>query len=381
MFRLLSRRWLNVSTRTVVDPALTYEVLPPSNFSPKSLLIFSTPQNLQNAIYDAIDATKKDVQVVVAGVDTVPGNYRNGVSSMWLDEPMALGKYQFLDPPPQTHTHTHGGKPCDGHSHSHQPQHTHTHGGEPCDGDHGKVPGKNWSHLDALLSLNIGTIHADVLLANTLFATNYQSTLFFFEKGNPDNGKVLKELEVTLPFKKTTKQVSDRWEPLFDEHKFEVTGAAGNLLKSLDGKLAAGLLQDNDRVMTAGKELEVYVKLWPKDGGVQRFKCIASGGAWGAKKDIVALNPDATPQKGDKLLFFLLPPEAQIDEPTNPDHFGVVAFECLSEQHHYESQGCNETTIEHVFGCGSEKGFIVNGVRHELAGERVIVDTTEGPSN
>lgn len=37
------------------------------------------------------------------------------------------------------HTHTHGGKPCSGHSHTHNQEavtaaHTHTHGGKPCSG-------------------------------------------------------------------------------------------------------------------------------------------------------------------------------------------------------------------------------------------------------
>ncbi|CAN3374752.1 hypothetical protein DIURU_002266 [Diutina rugosa] len=384
---LRSLRFLSVSSRTTISPSKGYSLRAPTDFAPKSVVVFSTPQNIKHVIMESVESMKQGVQVVVAGVDTVPGNQRNGVSELWMDEPLKIGHFKELDLAeqyPEQQVHTHNGEVCmSGHSHQHQ--HQHTHGGEPCSGSHshGEEPAANsynWSKPDGSITINIGTTHTTLALANTLFATQFANTMFFLEKGHPKQGQVLSELEITLPFQKSTTVVHDEWEPLFDGKKMEITSVAGNLLKQVDGQSCAGLLQGNDRLMSAGKESEVYVKIFPKDGSEpQRFKCIASGGAWGAKKDIVALNPEAQPQRGDKVSFYVLSPEKKAVPPTESKHFGVISFECSPEQQSFDPPKQPEQTLTHVFGAGSEQGFVTNGIIHESSGETVVIATEESP--
>lgn len=372
---LRSLRFLLVSSRTTISPAKTYSLRAPKDFTPKLVVVFSTPQNVKHVIMELVESMKKGIQVVVAGVDTVPANNRNGILELWMDEPLIIGHHKELDLAeqyPEQQVHTHNGEPCMlGHSHQHQ----HTHNAQEQ-----LTEAYKWQKPDGKITINIGTTHTTLALANTLFATQFANTMFFLEQGHPKAGQVLLELEITLPFERSTTVVHDEWEPLFDGAKMEITSVAGNLLKQVDGQLCAGLLQKNQRLMLAGKELEVYVKIFPKDGSEpQRYKCIASGGAWGAKKDIVALNPEATPQKGDRVLFYLLAPERRFLPPPALPYFGVISFECSPEQVGYDTPRQDEQTLTHVFGAGSEQGFVTNGIIHESAGETVVIATEESP--
>lgn len=340
-------RHLQVASRTTTNPN-QFKLLTPC-FTPKSAIIFTTPQNIRDVVAQLERALKTGVTVVVAAIDTVPGNHRDGVSELWLDESITINGYKYLD----QHTHSHNGEPCLGHGHANQYQ---------------------WEKPNGSITLNMGSVSTKVSLANTLFATQFANTMFFVELGNHASGQTLAELSVSVPMNPTLVEVEDHWEPLFEGKQMQITSVTGNLLKKVDGNLCAGLLQSNDRLMSSGKELEVYVKITPKDGSAtMRFKCIASGGSWGPKKDIVALDPDAQPKKGDLIQFYMLHGSSRNTKSRTPVN-GVI-FECSLEEVNYQAGGGEPQAFDGVFGAGAEAGVIINGIRHTSCGETVLLST------
>ena len=100
MIRLFPKqiRPLSYLTKTTINP-VDFQLKIPEQFTPKSLLVLSTPTNLPQVIEDSIKLSQKqDLQLVVAGVDTVvPYSHRNGVSELWLDEPISIGDSALLE--------------------------------------------------------------------------------------------------------------------------------------------------------------------------------------------------------------------------------------------------------------------------------------------
>lgn len=342
--------------RTVVSPPQK-PISIPNTIIPKSVLILSTPQNLPNSIDSAISLHQNEnLQVVVAGVERiVPNGATNGVSELWMDSLMDIKDPVLL-------------------SEKDKP--------EPLrvsDGVHPVGAKINWKLLESSLNLNIQGMELGITLANTAFYTNLLSTLFFLQpKGFSEevsqfSGQTLCGLLVVLPelLNKFKVSVHDNWTPLASDEseKLIVTNCTGNLLKGLNKLPASQFLEKNDKLMSIGsKDTKVHVKVSGKDGASKRFEVIAGGGGWGAKADLLALSPEAKLNKGDCVEFFMVKPEDQ-DKVKTGLASNQFLFECAPEAKTYENNPPTSQTVENLFGCGSENGFVADGVNHKSPGE------------
>lgn len=332
--------------RTHVPSAST--ITAPTHFTPKSVILLATPQNLPVAIEHAISFYQMaQLQVVVAGVDSVvPNGVRGGISELWLDQHMGIS------------------------------------GSVPLDAKDGRKPGANWKTIDAFLDIGIATNSIRLSLANTAFATNKLATLFYFQppqlqkvSGDANMGETLLELRIDLPPLNPsllTPKSADRWTALHDkDHHLSVTDCTGNLIKKINNAPAAKFLEQNDALMSlASKDTKVYVKLY-QDGVVKKYEVIAGGGGWGAKADILAISPEANIRKGDAIEFFMLTPTDRYATAS----MGTAAvspqirFECIPEETNYNSPQFSHQELNDVFGCGCESGFTVDNINYRSAGE------------
>lgn len=324
----------------------------PSAFTPKSVVMLATPHTLPTAIENAITLHQMmKLQVVVAGVDSVvPNGQRNGISELWMADECAISNSVPLAAKDK------------------QPELRKSDGVNPVGA---KV---HWKHVDATLALELGAHRLEVALANTAFATSTLATLFFFQSGSqdPNVGQTLADLTVRLPALDAVfadPETADRWTPL-DAGDLLVTKCTGNLIKGLNGKPAASFLENNERLMAiSSKDTKVYVKVY-RGKSCQRYEVIAGGGGWGAKADLLALSPDAKVLVGDKVEFYMVTPERRYE-------VGVQAvsnqflFECTPEETSYDAPVSTLQLVDHLFGCGSEQGFALDGVSHRSAGEAV----------
>ncbi|GEQ69321.1 hypothetical protein JCM33374_g2992 [Metschnikowia sp. JCM 33374] len=350
--------------RTTVAPQMARCPELPTSFVPRSALFLSTPQNLPKMIENAITLhTQKGLQVVVAGVDrTVPNGASNGVSELWLEAPMKIGRSALLSAkdasPPLRES----------------------------DGINPVGAKVHWKNIQGILHLDIQGNRIDVSLANTAFATGTLTTLFYFDKSDDgaahqphsDNmGQTLSSLHVKLPQLTPALKPpvsSDRWTPLTDDDSLIITKCTGNLVKGINGHPAAQYLEKNNKLMSiASKETKVYVKVFSNHSGTQpkKYEVIAGGGGWGAKADLLAISPEAKLAKGDRLEFYMVTPSDRFSQQTAAVVSQQVLFECAPEATRYEEHVSSSQTVEHLFGGGSEMGFAVNGVNYRSPGESI----------
>lgn len=353
--------------RTVVNP-VDYKLKDP-DFNAKSLVLLATPSVLPQVIQESILAYQdKNIQVVVAGVDSmVPNFYRNGVAELWLEETVAINRTVSLEDRDDLNN-----KP------------------KESDGVNIVVARKNWKNVASSLCVRLNnTSSVELALANTVFSTGNLVTLYFFQPESlgpvANNGITLCELEITLPSgvvpANAETNVVDHWTPLYDyvtEEPLYITDCIGNLAKAVNNKSAAGYLENNDALMSIGsKDTQVFVKLYKKDDPtVYKYEVIAGGGGWGAKANIIALSPEAKLEKGDRIEFYMLKPNDRFPEQLKETAVGPhsFAFEASYEEQSYDNGRDNqETRYQDVFGAGCEEGFRFNGVRHGSAGERVTI--------
>ncbi|CCG24190.1 hypothetical protein CORT_0E06080 [Candida orthopsilosis Co 90-125] len=364
-FRYLKTKSPQFHARSTIN-TLAFKLQPPTKFTPQSVLIFSTPTNLPQIIEDVIELHQRNnIQVVVAGIDTmVPFSARNGVSELWLDQRLKIGNSLLLeerddlDKPPRE-----------------------------SDGINPVSARKNWKNIQGHLSLKLRhEMDANINLANTVFSTGSILTLFYFdsETNVAHSGQHLCELEVALPRgvvpNHATGKIEDKWTPLYPGKSFKITNCVGNLLKSIEKNPAAKYLENNDKLMSLkSKDTEVFVKLRKKGTTVvDRFKVTAGGGGWGAKADIIALSPEAKPERGDEVEFFMVTPNNRFvkhkeDDVEKFDH--TFAFISSYEETAYNGDDADTESekIYETFGCGSELGFYFNGVKHHSPGETVYI--------
>ncbi|CAK9439783.1 uncharacterized protein LODBEIA_P38830 [Lodderomyces beijingensis] len=345
--------------RTTVNP-VDFRLTPPSNVTPKSVLVFSTPTCLPSIIQDAIDLHQTNrLQVVVAGIDTmVPFSSRNGVSELWLEQEMKIGTSVLLEEKDDIN------KPP-----------------RESDGINPVSARKNWKDITGSVSFKLkNEMEARVTLANTVFSSGSIITLFYFDSKMGLSGQHLCELSLELPHgvipRHSRAVVEDHWTPLYPNESFKITKCVGNLLKQVENKPAAKFLEENNSLVSLkSKDTEVYVKV-RKQGTthVDRFKVVAGGGGWGAKADIIALSAEAQPSVGDLIEFYMVTPQHRFQ----PQHDVSKYHDCFALQSSYEetsygSRLAQEQVFENAFGCGSEKGFFWNGVGHVSPGETVFV--------
>ena len=361
--RYLKTKSSQFHARSTINP-LAFKLQPPNKFAPQSVLIFSTPTNLPQIIEDVIELHQKsDLQVVVAGIDTmVPSCARNGVSELWLDHRLKISNSLLLEERDDLN------KPP-----------------RESDGINPVSARKNWKNIQGHLNLKLRhEMDARISLANTVFSTGSILTLFYFdsETNIAHSGQHLCELEVALPrgvvLNHATDKIEDKWTPLYPGKQFKITNCVGNLLKSIEKNPAAKYLENSDKLMSLEtKDTEVFVKLRKRGTTVvERFKVTAGGGGWGAKADIIALSPEAKPERGDEVEFFMVTPEDRFlkhreDAVEKFNH--AFAFMSSYEETAYGSSGSEEEKVYETFGCGSELGFYFNGVKHHSPGETVYI--------
>lgn len=362
-YRLLAssiRSGASFFARTTISPTSNL-IIPPSTLSPKSVIILATPQNIPAVIESAILLTRNQkLQVVVAGVErVVPNGVSNGISELWMDDRMKIGRLTLL---------------CEKDK------------AEPLRVSDGVNPVSakvNWKNLDASLELDIQDTQICMALANTAFYTNLLSTLFFLDREATENthsGQTLCGLQVVLPALQTNFEeatIHDNWTPLGtlgnDGVQLVVTSCAGNLLKRVNQLPASLFLENNKTLMSVGsKDTKVYVKVHGKKGPIKRYEVIAGGGGWGARADLLALSPEAKLNKGDRVEFFMVRPGNQTK--MRP---GVISnqflFECVEEANTYGEDRLSTQRVDNLFGCGSERGFVSGSVNHKSPGESLLL--------
>ncbi|KAK6462944.1 hypothetical protein DFJ63DRAFT_312268 [Scheffersomyces coipomensis] len=325
-------------------------------FNAKSCLIFSTPSNISKVINEISQTENQHIQFVVAGTDSViPNSNRNGVSVLWLDEPVNITGSKKLDEIPDDVMH------------------------------------KNWKLMESNLRLEAGKSSVfDLKLANTSFVGDLPITLFYIQPKHielelENSGQALKELSLRLPKNVISNDSKveefDKWTALYDTaDPFHVADFKGNLLKTINDKSAAGFLENNEKLMSIGsKDTEVYVKIYKKDSDlVYKYKVIAGGGGWGAKANIIALSPEAKINKGDRIEFYMLTPQHRFNEEQSlvaiEEYINKISIECAYEEQSYNDDTLgDELVIEKAFGAGSEEEFKYNDVKHHSSGERISI--------
>lgn len=341
--------------RTTVAPT-GLPITLPHGIDCKSVLLLATPQNLVATIESAISLHRDEkLQVIVAGVERiVPNGESNGISELWMDARMEIKDPILL-------------------SEEDKPEPL-----RASDGVHPVGAKVNWKQVDATLNLNVLDFDIAMKLANTAFYTNLLSTLFYLEPEQKDDiyshsGETLCGLLATLPDLEPlfgTACIYDNWTSLTaSDEPLVVTKCTGNLLKGINKKPASLYLEQNEKLLSiSSRETKVYVKITEKNGTTRRYEVIAGGGGWGAKADLLAISPDAKLQVGDHVEFFMVAPKDQGKMRT-----GVISnqflFECAPEAKSYDESRQSTQTIDNLFGCGSESGFVVSGVNHKSPGE------------
>lgn len=344
--------------RTRIAPNLNTTLSPPQSLKAKALLILATPSSLPVAIENAISLHQiAQIQVVVAGVDSVvPNGARSGLSELWLDE--------YMDISNSVHLNQKDSRPAPRES----------------DGVHPVGAKENWKSISASFKLEVAPGNTvDLALANTAFATNTLATLFYFqpkelqEKSKDKNmGETLCELTVKLPELNPPllePQSLDRWTSLSEGDNLTITECTGNLIKKINTVPAAKFLENNEDLMSLkSKDTKVYVKVHQQDG-TRKYEVIAGGGGWGAKADLLAISPEAKLKKGDRIEFFMVTPEDRFANFSAAVVSNQFLFECAPEATQYKEEAKPAQEIDNLFGCGSENGFLHNGVNCKSAGE------------
>lgn len=330
----------------------------PTHFTPKSVVLLSTPQNLPFVIENAITLHQiADMQVVVAGVDAVvPNGARSGISELWMDDYItfehSVALTQKDSPPPLRES----------------------------DGVHPVSAKTNWKQIDPVFRVKLGARRVDLDLANTAFSTNTLATLFYFLPKNlqnvasdPNMGETLCELTAVLPDlePQLSEPVShDRWTKLTDQD-LVITECTGNLIKSINKSSAAAFLEQNEKLgAIASRDTKVYVKLY-SGLDVHKYEVIAGGGGWGAKADLLAISPEAKPKPGDRIEFYMVTPSDRFGDMDLAVVSRKIQFECVPEAMSYNGSASQPQEIEDLFGCGCEGGFELDGVNYRSSGEAV----------
>lgn len=357
-------RCLLTFTRTVRNPS-AYHATAPASFAPKSVVLLSSPAYLNSTIDAAIKLfEEKELQIIVAGVDSVPHGGTTGVSELWMDEFFKVKDGIFLDEKDDLN------KP-------------------PRQSDGVNVVGarKNWKLIDSAFSFKLAkNVDVSVNLANTAFVNDNLVTLFYLQPPQIDDettarysDRALCDLQVELPTSahNAVVKVHDRWTALASEKPLFVTNCIGNLIKGLNGRSAAKFLEQNDQLMSIGsKDTEVYVKLY-RENTEYRYQVIAGGGGWGPKADTLVVSPEAKVQKGDRIEFFMVTPENKKGQNEIEPRNGSFVFERINEASGFGHDSSEVEGVLYVFGCGTEVAYHVNNVLHLSAGETVVVEMGE----
>lgn len=353
--------------RSILNPK-NYKIVPPENFTPKSLILLTTPARINDVINQSIEMNQgKDVQVAVGCVDAVlPNGCRDGIAEMWLDDYVEIESSTLLEAVDNNRNREYGAFSSRMRSEK-----------------------DSWRIIPTSFSIGLSDFdRINLSLANTVFSTGQLATMFFLQpKGfpeHPNQGQTLCELKVTIRNNvfgtSLNNAVKDRWIPLREPHEepLIVTSCIGNLIKEINGQSASRFLSGNKKVMDLqSKDTEIYLKLYKNHlKKAERFKVIAGGGEWGTKANILAITPLAQLEKGDRLEFYMISPSEKftLNDVSLEELRNTLTFECVPEEQTYsEEHEGNSQVFLGIFGGGSEKGFSYNGILHESPGELLLI--------
>ncbi|GMM35820.1 hypothetical protein DASC09_031450 [Saccharomycopsis crataegensis] len=384
------------------------------DFEPKSLLLFSTPQYSKQLVSKLVDLKESsmDLQILYASVDCIaPFSSRNGISELWLSNRMSIPTSRSIEEVKSEQENTPASKP-------------------------GRIIStKSDEHWDlssnSNLSLNVPFIPRNLMhhhsLPQTLTKIKFQlgstifhnsdlfTTCFYFVsqkerktlsrldmktfdyiKHYLDNdGKYLHDLEVALPplilpSRNLSMDNYNNLKPIDLGDDLRISELTGNLVRKINGKPASSVIQDDKKLMSQmNKDSRIYVTIENDDEEEmrRRFEVIAGGGAWGAKADTLAIDPEALEfmRVGTKLSFFLYQTgekslkqeneeKMKIFFPEGLDSCNGVLAEKSGPQEGYNAdsgiaEGDATMILENVFAFGSEKKLTVNDINHDSDGE------------
>lgn len=331
----------------------------------KSLFLTATAQYATNLVSttEKIQSEHPDIQIVAAAVDTVgPSCSRDGFSAVWFDERMTVKDSVSMEEQDIPNS--------------------------PLSKSRGiSVGRKNWTTQTSLLSISFNKTSVVMPLANTLFSSGSQSTLFFSDKSSDsaNNGHNLTAISVELPFdvEKPLKKTQN-WTPaleLFDYSSEEhtITQARENLIKEINGQPASSFLQ-NCPVLVSNPSKDTLVFATLED---DTFKVIAGGGGWGNRASMLVLDPGAKIKKGMKVKFKAvfhpnMFPLNDKPEWLNTD-LGLVEIQECKTSVCFQCAPIVEELVEeepkvmqNMLAYGSEGGVLVDELKHEVPSELVV---------
>ncbi|KAG5364543.1 hypothetical protein CKK34_3352 [Yarrowia sp. E02] len=331
----------------------------------KSLFLTATAQYATTLVSttEKIQSEHPDIQIVAASVDTVgPSCSRDGLSAVWFDKKMTIKDSVSMEGQETT--------------------------GSPLSESRGISVGRtNWTTQTSLLSVSFDNTNVVMPLANTLFTSGSQSTLFFSDRHSEDvnNGHNLTAMAVDLPFDNAADlKKTDNWTPaleLFD-YKNEsqiITQCKENLIKEINGLPASSFLQNCPTlVANPSKDTLVFATL-----GDDTFKVIAGGGGWGNRASMLVLDPGAKLQKGTEVKFKAVFHPTMFPLNEKPDWLNeqlpmVTIQECKTSVCFQCSPIVEELveeqpkTMDNMLAYGSEAGFLIDELKHEVPNELVV---------
>lgn len=331
----------------------------------KSLFLTATAQYATNLVSttEKIQNEHPDIQIVAAAVDTVgPSCSRDGLSAVWFDQKMTVKDSVSMEGQETSKS--------------------------PLADERGLSVGRtNWTTQTSLLSVSFDKTNVVMPLANTLFTSGSQSTLFFSDRhsDNANNGHNLTAMAVDLPFDNAADlKKTDNWTPaleLFDYSSESqiITQCRENLIKEINGLPASSFLQNCPTlVANPSKDTLVFATL-----GDDTFKVIAGGGGWGNRASMLVLDPGARLEKGKEVKFKAvfhptMFPLNEKPEWLNEDLPMVtiqecktsVCFQCSPIVEELVEE--KEQVMDNMLAYGSEAGFLIDELKHEIPNELVV---------
>ncbi|KAG5363446.1 hypothetical protein CJU89_2619 [Yarrowia sp. B02] len=347
---------------TVSDSVFS-QVLDSRRPEAKSLFLTATAQYATNLVSttERIQSEHPDIQIVAAAVDTVgPSCSRDGFSAVWFDSKIAVKDSVSVEGQETPNS--------------------------PLADSRGLSVGRtNWTTQTSLLSVAFGGTSVVMPLANTLFTSGSQSTLFFSDRHSDDinNGHNLTAVAVDLPFDKKLGK-SDNWTPALELFDYQtesqiVTQCRENLIKEINGLPASSFLQNCPTlVANPSKDTLVFATL-----GDDTFKVIAGGGGWGNRASMLVLDPGAKIAKGAEVHFKAVFHPSMFPLNDKPDWLNeelpkVTIQECKTSVCFQCSPIVEELVdevpqvIDNMLAYGSEAGFLIDELKHEVPNELVV---------
>lgn len=324
-----------VTVGTVVNPrrALVDYLLPhASNNLTKAIIAVSTPELASQL--RPLASQFPAIQTVAIACDSVPlGVQRNGFSWLVLEKQIEMCQLTPLRP----------------------------------------SQSRQWEIKRSSLIMETPSSTINLPAANTLFTTGIESELHVGNSSHLDLAKILLPCDFR---KKTSIEPLQQLTP-----SLKITGCTDNMLKTLDGEPASSFLQNLPELQTKLGH-SVYAGISSNGESPAYVKVVAGGGgSWSVRSKMLVLDPQGpTPRVGDHIQFFLatgtLDASQQSQLRSCIDQTVVEVAPQAESIHEPPYLQFRQNDFLPVFGFGSEAGFTLNGLQHNVQGESIHFDTS-----